>query len=912
MEQITKYKPLIIGIAGPSGSGKSLLANTIVSEIGSQEVVVISEDAYYKSHNELTFEERTKINYDHPNAFDHDLFSQQLTQLQDGKTVQVPLYDHTLHARKKETRRIGKHAIIVLEGILLLVDASLREKMDICIFMDTPLDICLLRRLQRDIVERHRSIESVLQQYEDTVRPMYLQFIEPSKRYADILKGDLITPPANTVCYDEPDPYFVVAADKGTATFSDIANTIAKSYGYWLGDAFASGGSAGYDHKKIGITARGAWESVKRHFKELAMNIETNAFTVVGIGDMAGDVFGNGMLLSQQIKLVAALNGTHIFIDPNPNPALSFKERQRLFQLPRSSWEDYNPKLISEGGGVFKRSSKSIKLSAEAMAVLGIKEKALPPNELIKALLMAPVDLLWNGGIGTFVKASTETHLDVGDRSNDATRVDANALRCRVVGEGGNLGFTQLARIEYALSGGHINTDFIDNSAGVDCSDHEVNIKIVLNELLARKQMTERKRNALLVQMTEEVSQLVLRHNYQQARTVSNATLLSINSMNAYAHYLKNMEKQGKIDRQLEFLPDDEQIALRRSNSKGLTRPEIAVLVAYSKIILKAQIIASDLVDDPSLHRYIAYAFPMCLSKAPYVKLITHHRLRNEIIATQLANLMVNHMGILFVDQIRDETSASLSNVVRAYFITLETFQLLPLLDAISSLPVDTALDFKLTFEVTRFMRRTIRWLLLNQRDLSIRQHVELFTRGISQLDTHLLNLLTDEERTALEQKSENWVNVGVPQDIAQRIALMPVLFPLLNIIKTTHTCRGNLQQIARLYFQLSRRLELESLHDVINDFPADSQWMSLAIAAAKGSLYTQQRTLVLNIYRFNRHARQPMDSLDAWFETHSVAIARWQTIFMTMKGSHPYEHSMLAVVIRELNELANATRAIV
>jgi glutamate dehydrogenase len=735
----------------------------------------------------------------------------------------------------------------------------------------------------------------------------YQDFIRGLLDITDNLKANQVIHPVDTVCYDGDDPYFVVAADKGTATFSDIANAIAKHYNFWLGDAFASGGSAGYDHKKIAITARGAWESVKRHFRELEIDIN-KPFTAVGIGDMSGDVFGNGMLLSDQIKLIAVLSGSHIFIDPNPNPAISFKERQRLFNLPRSTWEDYNPKLISKGGGVYKRSLKSIKLSNEAMAVLDINKKSLTPNELIKAILRAPVDLLWNGGIGTFIKSSHESHLDVGDRANDGLRVDGKSLRCRVVAEGGNLGVTQLGRIEYDMHGGRINTDFIDNSAGVDCSDHEVNIKVLLNDRVAHKQMSEKQRNALLADMTDEVAQLVLYNNYQQARVVSNATRQSAKYINAYAQFLKGMEKQGKIDRKIEFLPTDEQIAIRRAHEQGLTRPEIAVLMAYSKTILKSEILASDLVHDTNLNRYVELAFPARLAKAPYAKLMAHHRLRGEIMTTQLSSLLINHLGITFVYRMCSETGAPLASLVRAYVITLEIFNLLPLLENISRLPIPPTLDIELTQHLRRLMRRSIRWLLRSQRDLSIKSNVVLFTNSIKELEANLPRLLPADEKEQLDQKASVWTDIGIPAPIATRVASAPALFSLLNIIKIAHNCHGNLQQVASLYFGLETRLDLEKLRDTINNFPIDSHWMALAGSAAKGDLDAQQRALTLNVFKLNKKIRQPVDSLDAWFEKHAHPIQHWKAVFAEMRGSNALEYSMLVVVMRELGDLVAAT----
>lgn len=735
----------------------------------------------------------------------------------------------------------------------------------------------------------------------------YQDFIRGLLDLTDNLQGNDVIHPENTVCRDDDDPYLVVAADKGTATFSDIANQISKDYGFWLDDAFASGGSSGYDHKKIAITARGAWESVKCHFQELDRDIANTPFTVIGIGDMAGDVFGNGMLLSTQIKLLAAFNGTHIFLDPDPNPATSFKERQRLFHLSRSTWEDYNPKLISKGGGVFKRNVKSIKLSPEIKKALDIDKNSLTPNDLIKAILVAPVDLLWNGGIGTFVKASAETHLDAGDRNSDGIRVNGNELRCRVVGEGGNLGFTQLARIEYALNNGQINTDFIDNSGGVDCSDHEVNIKILLNERVAHKQMTLKQRNLLLVKMTDEVAQLVLHNNYRQAHAVTTGANQSLTYLSLYDRYLKDMAKQGKIDLKLEFLPDNEVLAARRVAGKGLTRPEIAILLAYSKIILKSEIIQSDLPEDDYLNHFIDFAFPALLRKPPYGKLLPQHRLRREIMATQLSNLLITDMGITFVYQMYDETNASLPNIVRAYVITLEIFNLEELWETVETLAIPAQLQFDLTQEIVRLMRRSVRWLLRNQSfGPSVKTTIEIFARGIQQLD--IATLLTPTEKSHIEEKSNQWINTGVPKDIAIKLASTRPMYSLLNIIKTTLECRAKPEEIANLYFSLADRLELEAFREKINEYPVETHWMLLARSAAKGDLDFQQRALTLGVYRLNKKNKSPVDFLDAWCEKHQAAIERWKSTFTEMKAATSLEYSMLVVVMRELSELAQVT----
>lgn len=495
----------------------------------------------------------------------------------------------------------------------------------------------------------------------------YKTFISALLDITDNLVAGEVVPPSDVVRHDEDDTYLVVAADKGTATFSDIANDVAISYDFWLGDAFASGGSAGYDHKGMGITARGAWESVKRHFRELGHDTQTQDFTVVGVGDMSGDVFGNGMLLSEHIRLVAAFDHRHIFIDPNPDAAVSYAERRRLFDLPRSSWADYNKELLSTGGGIHPRTAKSIPVNAQMRAALGIEQgiTKLTPAELMQAILKAPVDLLWNGGIGTYVKSSAESNADVGDKANDAIRVNGEDLRVKVVGEGGNLGLTQLGRIEFDRNGGKVNTDAIDNSAGVDTSDHEVNIKILLNGLVADGDMTVKQRNKILAQMTDEVGQLVLRNNYAQNTALANAVAQSPSLLHAHQRFMRRLGRDGHLDRGLEFLPTDRQIRELLNNGRGLSQPELAVLLAYTKITVADELIHTDLPDDPYLQKLLHAYFPKQL-REKFAEAIDGHALRREIVTTVLVNDTVNTGGSTFLHRLREETGASMEEIVRA------------------------------------------------------------------------------------------------------------------------------------------------------------------------------------------------------------------------------------------------------
>ena len=546
--------------------------------------------------------------------------------------------------------------------------------------------------------------------------------------------GRRTVPPKDTVRHDGDDSYLVVAADKGTATFSDIANGISAEYGFWLGDAFASGGSAGYDHKAMGITARGAWESVKRHFRELGVNCQTTDFTCVGIGDMSGDVFGNGMLLSRHIRLLAAFDHRHIFIDPSPDAAASFAERQRLFGLASSSWADYDPSLISAGGGVWPRTAKSIPVSAEMADALGIAQGAMTPSDLMRAVLRAPAGLLWNGGIGTYVKARSETNTEVGDRANDAIRIDGRELRCRVVGEGGNLGFTQRGRLEFALGGGHINTDAIDNSAGVDTSDHEVNIKILLDAAERAGQLDPAERGPLLVSMTDEVGTLVLRDNYAQNLALACGHAQAVPMLHVHATYIDWLEKNGHLARALEHLPDSEAIAERRAAGLGLTRPDLALLLAYAKITATQGIVASDLPDDAFTKQALVEYFPSAL-RARFAATMAEHPLRREIIATEIANQVVNLSGSTFIFRVASETSASVADITRAHTAARLSFGVDELWGDIERLDdvVTSDVQTGLLLGVRQLLDRATRWFLTNRRaPLDVPETVEQFAAGLA------------------------------------------------------------------------------------------------------------------------------------------------------------------------------------
>lgn len=601
----------------------------------------------------------------------------------------------------------------------------------------------------------------------------YKTFISALLDITDNMVGGEVVPPADVVRHDEDDTYLVVAADKGTATFSDIANEVAESYNFWLGDAFASGGSAGYDHKGMGITARGAWESVKRHFRELGVDTQSEDFTVVGIGDMSGDVFGNGMLLSEHIRLVAAFDHRHIFIDPTPDAATGYAERRRLFELPRSSWADYDTELISAGGGVFPRTAKSIQLNGHIREALGIEGKIskMTPADLMKAILTAPVDLLWNGGIGTYVKASTESNADVGDKSNDAIRVDGKDLRVSVVGEGGNLGMTQLGRIEFALHGGRINTDAIDNSAGVDTSDHEVNIKILLNGLVKEGDMTVKQRNKLLAEMTDEVGRLVLRNNYAQNTAIANALAQSKDMIHAQQRFLKHLVREGHLDRALEFLPTDRQIRERLATGQGLTGPETAVLLAYTKITVADELMHTSLPDDPYLKGLLHAYFPTAL-REQFGEHIDSHPLRREITTTVLVNDTVNTGGTTYLHRMREETGASLEEIVRAQTAARAIFRSSVVWDGVEALDtkVDAATQTRIRLHSRRLVERGTRWLLNNRpQPLQLEETVSFFAERVELVWSQLPKLLRGEDQDWYGKIHDELTGAGVPDELATR-----------------------------------------------------------------------------------------------------------------------------------------------
>ena len=721
----------------------------------------------------------------------------------------------------------------------------------------------------------------------------------------NIVEGQ-VAPPPRVLRKDEDDPYLVVAADKGTATFSDIANALSAEYAFWLGDAFASGGSAGYDHKKIAITARGAWEAVKRHFRELGIDPAKQDFTLVGIGDMSGDVFGNGLLLSPHMKLVAAFDHRHIFIDPSPDPAKGIIERRRLFDLPRSSWDDYDRGALSEGGGVYSRQAKSIDLHANAQAVLDLPSPTVTPLELIKAVMRARVDLLWNGGIGTYVKASAESNLDAGDPGNDSVRVSGGELRCRVVAEGGNLGFTQRARIEYAQRGGKINTDFIDNSGGVDCSDREVNIKILLEEAIRQRKLPRAQRNKLLAEMTEQIAALVLGDNYAQTQALSMMDSRAAERLGEHARLIRVLETRGLLDRALEFLPSDEQIEERRASGRGLTRPELAVILSYSKIELHGSIVETDIPEDPFLAGDLDLYFPRELAER-FKAQIQVHRLRREIIAMLIGGSMINRMGPFFVLRAEEETGANVAQVARAYAIVREVFGVRRLWREIEALDhkVEAKVQYDAIFQISRMVRRAVYWLLQNYpHQLEIEPMVSRFRDGVGEAFAALPSIVASRGAERYAEATQGLAGAGLPAPLAQRIAALTLAAQSFDIIELAREFRLAVPEVGRLYFALSQELRLDFVREQIEALKVDSRWRAMARATLRETLAQEQRSLLRSALSARGASAASDAALAAWLDKHKDEIARVRRGLDDMLMTGPLDFATLSVALKEVGRL--------
>ncbi|MGC1441924.1 MAG: NAD-glutamate dehydrogenase [Burkholderiaceae bacterium] len=717
-----------------------------------------------------------------------------------------------------------------------------------------------------------------------------------------------VVPPPFVVRHDADDPYLVVAADKGTATFSDFANNVAQEYDYWLGDAFASGGSVGYDHKKMAITARGAWESVKRHFRSIGVDTQTQVFTVVGIGDMSGDVFGNGMLLSEHIQLIAAFDHRHIFIDPTPDTAVSFAERTRLFSLPRSSWADYDTQLLSKGGGVWPRTAKWISLSPEVKNALGIQASRMTPADLISAILKAPANLLYNGGIGTYVKSSKESHGDCGDRANDGIRVDAAELRCQVVAEGGNLGLTQLGRIEFALNGGLICTDAIDNSAGVDCSDHEVNIKILLNAVVTDGELTTKQRNRLLMAMTDEVAELVLKDNVDQNRILGLARHGAIEWLDEQVQFMRAMSSAGRLNRRIEYLPSDDEIAERRLNGIGLTTPEVAVLLAYAKMTLFEELLDSDLPGDPTVGTVLEEYFPKRLS-AQFDGQMQRHPLRREIIATKVVNGMVNNVGPGFLHRISEETGAESSDIVRAYLAARDVFGLQAIWHDIEapehSIPMQA--QYVMHMASVHLLGRAAKWFLRHQLALrSLAATIDRFTPGVAQISAQLNGWLNEQDRTALEARVNSLVDSGVPKLLAIKVSQLETLVSALDIVEVAAQTDDGIDSVAAAYFGISGRLNLGWIAQQIDQLSADSHWQRLAQVAVREELAGLARVIAQSVLEQDTSVQTGAGSrIENWTTQHGAQLARWDKLLSEMKSSPAVGKEMVPVMLWELRTMA-------
>jgi glutamate dehydrogenase len=740
----------------------------------------------------------------------------------------------------------------------------------------------------------------------------YRMFLAGLLDLTDNIVGDGVVAPEQVVRYDEDDPYLVVAADKGTAAFSDIANEVSAEYEYWLGDAFASGGSHGYDHKQMGITARGAWESVKRHFRELGTDVQRTDFTVVGIGDMSGDVFGNGMQLSPHIKLVAAFDHRHVFLDPDPDPETSVAERRRLFEQERSTWSDYNEEVISEGGGVYERTAKSIKISQQVSEVLAIEADELSPPELIKAILRAPVDLLFNGGIGTYVKSSNESHADTGDKANDAVRVDGRELRCRVVAEGGNLGFTQLGRIEYALgggpehAGGRINTDSIDNVAGVNTSDHEVNIKILLGSLIRDRELSREKRNDLLVEMTDAVAAQVLYASYAQTQAISLALAQAQPMVDVHARLIRHLEQVAGLDRELEFLPSDEVVSDRKASHRGLVAPELAIVMAYCKIHLYSELLDSDVPEDDYLAHDLERYFPSPLPER-YAGEMREHRLRREIVATVVANQLVDRAGTTFAFRVGEETGASPSAVARGYAVAREVFEMRDFVQAVEALDnrVDAQVQLQMLIEGRRLVERATRWLVRAAAGvIEIEKTVRRFEPGAKLVSGTLPELLAGADRELFDARMAELMDAGVTDELASRVAAMASLPPVFDIVAVAESSGRELKDVMVTYFGLGYRLELNWLRDRILELPRANRWQALARAALRDDLLSAHRALCQEVLETAGDRLSGQKAIERWADEQGEPLERALSTVNDIRASRTYDTTTLPVALREVRRL--------
>ena len=719
--------------------------------------------------------------------------------------------------------------------------------------------------------------------------------------------GEKIIPPKNVVRRDGDDPYLVVAADKGTATFSDIANSLSKEYGFWLDDAFASGGSAGYDHKKMGITARGAWESVKTHFRELNHNTQEQPFTAIGVGDMGGDVFGNGMLLSEHIQLIGAFNHLHIFCDPEPDTASSFKERKRLFEAVKG-WGEYNEKLLSKGGRIYSRADKKIKLTPEIKARFDMDKNEVAPNELLKAMLKARTDLLWFGGIGTYIKSTDEDHADAGDKANDAIRIDAPELHAKVIGEGANLGVTQLARIEASANGVKLNADFIDNSGGVDSSDHEVNIKILMTDIMsqAAHKMDVKARNKLLEQMTDEVADHVLRNNYQQAQSISLTELQAQDNLQLQNEFIQDLERDGILDRRVENLPSQEIVESRLRLGKGMARPELCILLSYAKITFTNDLLASTIPDMSEMQGWLFQYFPDVLSKK-YKKEIQNHRLAREIIATTMANSLINRMGPTFIKSCVKKTAAPIEDISKAYTIVREVFGLRQIWDDLEALDNQILADVKLKAmrEISQMTAHAVTWFLTRLgRPLNIRKDIEDFQNGVNILRKNLDKLVTPALKTIIKRHVEIAQIDGLPKAMAHQIAIMPTLASACDIIRTANANNTDLLETAQIYFEIGEKFNMDWLRTQARYITADNRWEADAISGLLDLLYSCQAGLTDRVLHDVPAAKNNSSRATAWFEDNNSRVSQFEPLFEQLRVAGSIDLPMLITAEQRLRQL--------
>jgi glutamate dehydrogenase len=738
----------------------------------------------------------------------------------------------------------------------------------------------------------------------------YKRFINGLLDITDNLVNGQVVHPQHVIRHDADDPYLVVAADKGTATFSDIANGLSAEHDFWLGDAFASGGSVGYDHKGMGITAKGAWESVKRHFRALGRNCQTEDFTCVGIGDMSGDVFGNGMLLSRHIRLLAAFDHRHIFLDPNPDAARSFSERQRLFALPRSSWEDYDSTLISHGGGIFPRSAKVISLSPEIKEVLRIDHSVseMSPNQLMNAILKAPVDLLWNGGIGTYVKSASETAADCGDRANNGLRVNGNELRCRMVGEGGNLGMTQRGRIEAAQNGVLLNTDFIDNSAGVDTSDHEVNIKILLGAAMRDGKLGLQERNELLASMTDEVGELVLVDNYRQNQALSLMESMSAERIGSFTHFIQSLENQGLLDRAIEFLPTDAELADRKAKGLGLTRPELSVLLSYDKIVIFNQLLESNVPEDPYLSKELQRYFPKPLQEK-YAEYMLSHRLRREIIATAVTNSLVNRMGSTFLLRMQEDTGETPAQIAKAYAIVRESMQARQLWSEIDALDyqVPEKIQLDALTGIWHLQRNLTRWLLSRPgQALDIARMVERLQLPFAELLASMPDALPEKDRISYGAEKQRLLANGLSGGLAHFMASIPYLNAAFDVIELSQKDKQTVKSVAQTHFALSDSLHINWLMSGIEALPVNGRWQAQARGVLRDELQAQQRQLVSTVLASSKSGESPAQWVSTWLSRDDAALIYTLRMFSDMRSLSEMDFPTLSVAVRRLAQIAS------